>query len=391
MPVLFLKILQTLVLAFWFGLGVAPAVYAETTPANAEAVEKLQDRLVELEKETAVLKAEVDAQDKRIADGIGLHGAKVTELSNQTTQLGNYISYTSLALVLIGLVAGFFAFKRAEEIAKEWFEKNESRLHERIQHLSKQVEGVEKSASEAKSRMEKAGQDVDDHAAEVHHGLEQAKAAMAQGEKPSAEVVQQVEQDARDLNAKLRSQWTVDDFFNSAVYSYTAGGYDEALTRLDAVISMISGSPESILREQLAEALLLKGVTLRKMNRLEEALAAYKELLNRFGDNVESNLREPVAEALFGKGITLSKMNRHEEALVAYIELLSRFGDNVEPALNESVAKALLGKYIALEKLNRPEDAQAALHEINNRFDSSTESALLKIVELARKRLGDES
>ena len=59
MPAFFHNRLLMLVLMLSMGLGFASSVYAETVPASVEAVEKLQDRVIELEKETAVLKAEL--------------------------------------------------------------------------------------------------------------------------------------------------------------------------------------------------------------------------------------------------------------------------------------------------------------------------------------------
>jgi len=401
MPAFFHNRLLMLVLMLGMGLGIASSVYAEAVPASAEAVEKLQDRVIELEKETAVLKAElgakIDAQDKRIADGIGLHGAKVTELSNQTTQLGNYISYTSLALVVIGLLAGVFAFRRAEQIAKDqseqWFEKNERGLHERIQHLQEKVNEVVKHAAEAKCLIEQCKQSVSDGTEQFHQTkdelLAQLEVTIAKGEKPSAEVAQQVAQDARDLNAKPRTEWTVEDFYNAGFYSYASGDYTLALSRWDAVITMLADNHELDLLEQAAKARFNKGLTFELMSHFEEGLAAYEDLISHFVDRPELALREWVVKAMVNKGSTLEQLNRNEDALSAYDDVLSRFGDSPELALREQVAMAMGNKGLLLSQMGHNEDALKAYKDMLSRFGDSPELVLREQVAMVLIGMGN--
>jgi TolA-binding protein len=61
----------------------------------------------------------------------------------------------------------------------------------------------------------------------------------------------------------------------------------------------------------------------------------------RFGDAPEPALREQVAKALVNKGVTLGELGRSEEAAGVYDQVVARFGDAPEPALREQVAKAL--------------------------------------------------
>ena len=93
-----------------------------------------------------------------------------------------------------------------------------------------------------------------------------------------------------------------------------------------------------------------------------EALAAYDEVISRFGTAAELNFREEVALALLSKGMVLrSAFDRPEEALAAYDEVISRFGTAAELDFQEQVAFALLSKGRLLHNvLNRPREALAA-------------------------------
>ncbi len=388
MPAFFHNRLLMLVLMLGMGLGIVSSVYAEVLPASAEAVEKLQDRVIELEKETAVLKAElgtrIDAQDKLISVGIGEFGAQVTELSNQTSMLGGLIALVTILVAFAGYFSFSQATKNAVAAAKneaieesgKWFRENEKKLTERISALGQQVEDVEKHAAETKLRIEQAGRDVDDHAAETHIRIEQAEVSMAKGEKPSAEVVQQVAQDALDLNAKPRAAWTADDFYNAGVYSYTSGDYEMALTRWDTVINMLKDSSEPALSEQLAKTLFNKGVTLGQLNRSRKAIEAYGEVIRRFGDSPELALREQVAKAFFNKGATFGRLNQSQEELEAYDEVIRRFGESPELALRERVAMAMFSKGLSHGKHFHYKDALDAFEELISRFESSLEHVL---------------
>ena len=94
------------------------------------------------------------------------------------------------------------------------------------------------------------------------------------------------------------------------------------------------------IREQVAKALLYKGITLAALNRSEEEIAVYEEVVKRFGEASEPELREQVAKALVNKGITLSALKRSEEAIAVYTEVVKRFGEASEPELREQVARA---------------------------------------------------
>src|SRR6266446_531160 len=61
---------------------------------------------------------------------------------------------------------------------------------------------------------------------------------------------------------------------------------------------------EPALRNGVAFALYRKGFLLSQFGREQQAIAAYEDLLSRFGDANEQVLLEQVADALLGKGLS---------------------------------------------------------------------------------------
>jgi hypothetical protein len=143
---------------------------------NPQTLEKLQDQqrqqsidLAVLEKTTA---SKIESQDKRIAD-LGLTTAQqsnhMAAVANQTTQLGNYIAWTSAALAFVGLIAGLFAYRgavaqakaEAKRAAEDWFE-------EKAANLNQEIAELRVLANTAKSEIEQTKQQATEQmAAEV--------------------------------------------------------------------------------------------------------------------------------------------------------------------------------------------------------------------------------
>ncbi len=116
---------------------------------------------------------------------------------------------------------------------------------------------------------------------------------------------------------------------------------------------------EIALAEQVAKALLGKGVSLGALGRSEEAIAVYDELEARYGERDEIALAEAVARALLGKGVTLGTLGQSEEAIAVYDEVEARYDERDEIALAEQVAWALVNKGARLGALGRSEYGQA--------------------------------
>ena len=175
---------------------------AGSPSAVTTAIRKLQGQVTTLEKEIAVLKAEVEAQDKRIADGIGLHGAKVGLLANQTSML-------TIVIALGVLVSGFLGYWKAGEIArdqaKEWIKGNEIELRaeiENLKNLAKQTSG--------EIRAQKVS--VEEYGKKIKNDMDRALLAISKQQEIPREVSDSLEQGLAQISKKPRSEWTADDF-----------------------------------------------------------------------------------------------------------------------------------------------------------------------------------
>ena len=86
-----------------------------------------------------------------------------------------------------------------------------------------------------------------------------------------------------------------------------------------------------------------------QLGRSEEAVAVYDQVVARFGEATEPALREQVAKALVNKGISARPAGpRGRGEMPVYDEVVARFGEATEPALREQVARALFNKGVAL-------------------------------------------
>jgi hypothetical protein len=65
-----------------------------------------------------------------------------------------------------------------------------------------------------------------------------------------------------------------------------------------------------------------------------------RAMLARFTDAPEPALREQVANALLNKGVRLGALGRSENAVAVYDELLARFTDAPEPTIGQLVEMA---------------------------------------------------
>jgi tetratricopeptide (TPR) repeat protein len=72
--------------------------------------------------------------------------------------------------------------------------------------------------------------------------------------------------------------------------------------------------------------------TLSQLGHNEEAIAIYDDVVGRFGAATELPLLEDVARALVNKGVTLTQLGRREEAIAVYDDVVRRFGDRMAAA-----------------------------------------------------------
>ncbi|HEY0328787.1 MAG TPA: tetratricopeptide repeat protein [Rhodopseudomonas sp.] len=160
----------------------------------------------------------------------------------------------------------------------------------------------------------------------------------------------------------------------------SAGRKEEEIAVYDQVLSRFGTAHQPELREQVARALVLKGLTLGSVGRNDEEIAVYDQILGRFGTAEQTVFREAVARALVLKGLTLGSLGKSDEEIAVYDEVVSRFGNAEQPVLCEQVAHALVSKGIALGSVERSEEAIAVFDEVMNRFGTAEQPELRKEV-----------
>lgn len=154
--------------------------------------------------------------------------------------------------------------------------------------------------------------------------------------------------------------------------------YDRAIARLESI-----GSPD----EWTAKALVSKGRALETLKRSAEAMNVYDEVERRFGEKDIVAIKEQVAQALLQKGLNLQK-NNPSQALDFFTEIDDRYKKSIRPFLREVVAKALFHKGEVLADLKDPVKAISTFEILNNRYRKMGNSTVRVLVAHALLRIG---
>ncbi|HEY6341771.1 MAG TPA: tetratricopeptide repeat protein [Bryobacteraceae bacterium] len=142
--------------------------------------------------------------------------------------------------------------------------------------------------------------------------------------------------------------------------------YDRAIEIREELVR--AGRPDlskGDLREDMASALMNKGVALGGLRRFDEELTCYDRAIEISEELVRagrSDLAEDVATALMNRGVALGSLRRFDEELTCYdraIEIREELVRAGRSDLRENVATALMNKGVALWSLERLEEALA--------------------------------
>ncbi len=109
--------------AFMLAVATASPAIAANQNATQADFEKLQEQVRALDKELAVQREafvrKLDDVEKRQTENTAKDTNSLTAISNQTTTLGNYISYTSAAITVFVFIAGFATYFSAKSKAEK--------------------------------------------------------------------------------------------------------------------------------------------------------------------------------------------------------------------------------------------------------------------------------
>ena len=139
----------------------------------------------------------------------------------------------------------------------------------------------------------------------------------------------------------------------------------------DEVVERFGDSDAPELQEQVAMALVNKGVRREQLGETDAAIALYDEAVERFGDSDVPELQVLVAMALFNKGVRREQLGETDAAIALYDEVVERFGDNEAPELQVLVAMALVNKGVRRGQLGETDAAIALYDEVAERFGDS--------------------
>jgi hypothetical protein len=70
-------------------------------------------------------------------------------------------------------------------------------------------------------------------------------------------------------------------------------------------------------------------------------LAAFTAQIDRYAEDPAPAIREQVASALVNKGVTLGQAGRSDEEIGVYDQLITSYAEDPAPAIREQVAKAM--------------------------------------------------
>ena len=110
-------------------------------------------------------------------------------------------------------------------------------------------------------------------------------------------------------------------------------------------------------------------------NRPEKAIAVFDELIGRFGEATDQALRDEVATALLNKGITHGLSDRPDEAVAAYDEVIRRYSGDTDPVYKKIVLQAICNAAEVLKRQGRKEEAEKRRRMIEELFGSEAAKA----------------
>ena len=106
--------------------------------------------------------------------------------------------------------------------------------------------------------------------------------------------------------ARSRQVWAP-EVWKIGLTAFDEGAFDVAVSAMELLAE--AGN---------VRALFNVGVLLEQIGRTDDALATFDRLIDRFGDESEVDYREQVAKALIFKGMVLGRQDQHEAELAAY-------------------------------------------------------------------------
>jgi len=169
--------------------------------------------------------------------------------------------------------------------------------------------------------------------------------------------------------------------YNEAAALYRKERPIEAMDAYDRLIGRLEADPTQASMELLSETLVNKAIAAQAVGNLDMELEVAAAVVARFGDSDNSVIRRQVAIALIGRGNALTLKGDLGSAIEAYDEVERRFARSGPPT---EVAVALVEKAALLAKVSRERDAARVCAQVVRRFGKSSDPELRRYVEQAQ-------
>jgi tetratricopeptide (TPR) repeat protein len=228
--------------------------------------------------------------------------------------------------------------------------------------------------------------------------------AIKQRYRPMLACTERAERLARHL-VEIEGQWELENdlamaLMNKGVALWQMGRHGKAIDCYEEAIGIRRRLVEEgrvELENDLANALMNKGTALRELGRLSEAIDYYDEAIGIFKRLIEVEgrveLANDLAMALMNKGAALSLLGRHEEAIDYYDEAIEIYRRLVEVEgrveLADYLATALINKGVALRDLGRLSEALQCYDEGIGLWEMMMAEGKVHVAPLLIKGLGN--
>ena len=156
--------------------------------------------------------------------------------------------------------------------------------------------------------------------------------------------------------------------------------YDKALLEIETIKSRYYDRDDLKLKEQLADALILKGFILKKNNKLDEAEDTFEEIYSKYSRDKEDDIRRKAVKALMNKAEVLEMDENFYEAIEVYNDVINRYNDDYDVELKRIAAQARLNKLVVLTKSEKDQIIVRKCDEILRIYKDETDPKINLIV-----------
>ena len=164
------------------------------------------------------------------------------------------------------------------------------------------------------------------------------------------------------------------------------GNSADEIAAYDALLARCQGRREPVFGSINCLATARKVMALERAGRTEAAIVASTDLNDCGSEEHFPLVKEEVVEALNIKGSCYAQLKRDEEAIATWGGVVTRFGTEARPSIRRVVADALFRKAEAQVRRRRPNEALASIEELEGGFDAPSDGGTSQWLEWTKAR-----